>query len=167
MGIRELYDRERKRRIKRKVTICFSIFFIVSSSLFIYLKGEDIQDKFESDADPVRFLLGNGSIPDGVIASNDPHIPQTLRGKRKLAPLYYNLVQVEEMRVLKITANWNRIEALSKALQPKCTYTINHRSILLFQSGPQAIITPPNKDSITTITLVSPIRNSETDKIYK
>lgn len=148
----------------RKAILYATSLFILFSGLIIYLKGDEIQSAFESDADPISFLTGNGELPSAYISSDDTHIPALLRGKSTLSPLKYRFISQHDMRVLTITATQERIKMLTAEFTPKWTSVHKNNKVMLLPSGIQAIWSPAGKDSIMTLTIVSPIHTPETGK---
>lgn len=163
MGIRELYDKEKKRRLVRRIIIYTSFLFIIFSGTFIYLKSDEILATLESDADPIAFLTDNEELPVSI-SSDDAHIPDVLRGKSTLSPLNYRYASQHNTRTLTITAPPERIKALVAGFTPRWTSVYKNNEVILLQSGIQAVLSSTGKDSIMILTIVSPIHPSEANK---
>lgn len=155
MGIRELYEKERKQRVMHRLLISLLFMGITTLSIVIYVYAPSIKSIFEKDSNPIKFIESNLTLPHNGIMSDDPQIPEVLRSKSLYSPLCYYFEKDNALRILSIKGKKSRLKELIEHTKSKWIFKQNKQSVLILHSGTQLIYTP-NKNDSATITIVSP-----------
>ena len=155
MGILELYARQKRRRLIRKIVLYCSFVGISLLIILTYHYADRIRLIFEPDVRLLKFMAANDRLPALGISSTDLQTPKLLRCKTGKAPLYYKQSFQDSMQILTIFGKRNRIEEITNHFTRERTFRIKGKEIIIIPSGIQAIISP--NDSLATLTIVAPI----------